>query len=105
MDKDTKRYKEAQEELLSGSSVPFYSNDTINYIDTSIGKALYKNALGRPRKSIEEKANPYDRIICDVCNVKFTRSHRSGHNKTKVHQAYAKMNEKMKRFLLGKEDN
>lgn len=89
-----------QNSLKSGRSIPLLNIDEINYTQTPVGKSLYKNAIGRPRKREEDKARPHDRLICNVCGGKFTRCHRTAHNKTKVHQAYEKMNDKLRKALI-----
>lgn len=88
--------------LRSGKRITLLDNDEIKKIQTPIGKAIYINSIGRPRK--EEKALPNDRLICDVCGGKFIRSHRSAHKKTKVHQAYENMNKKLSKLLLDIKD-
>lgn len=70
-----------------------------------IYQAPYNNGFkktGRPRKNEEDKAKPTDRLICEVCGGEFTRYNRSAHNKTRVHQAYASMNKKLREFLIDK---
>lgn len=56
--------------------------------------------VGRPRKNENEKAKPYDRIICDICNKEFVRSHRSDHKKTNYHKMYADINENIKGIVI-----
>lgn len=92
-----------QETLKSGKSIPLLNPDEIKYTQAPIGNALYKNAIGRPPKRPEDRAQPHDRLICDICGGKFTRCHRSSHKKTKVHQAYAKMDAKLRRALIDSE--
>lgn len=48
-----------------------------------------KKQRGRPKKSEEEKAKKNDYIECDICGngMKFQRSNRTHHYKTRVHQA------------------
>lgn len=104
MDIDKQKIKKFQEELKNGIGIPLYDTDTIRYLEKPIGKAIYKNAIGRPKKRDEDKANYYDRIVCDSCGIEYTRAHRSAHRKTKVHQAYEKMNNKMKKFLVNEDD-
>lgn len=94
--------REKQIKLESGQGILTYDNETIEYAQTPIGKAIYKKARGRPKLIQEEKKHWSDRIMCDVCGVEFIRSARSKHKKTKVHQAYSNMNDKIKDLLLGK---
>jgi hypothetical protein len=48
---------------------------------------------GRPRKSEDDKAKKNEYIECDICGngIKFQRSNRSKHYKTRIHQANLKM--------------
>lgn len=64
-----------------------------------VGQAIYTQ---KEDINIRKKANPRDRVICDICGEEFTRWNRSKHNVTKVHQAYLKMNNKLKKALIGK---
>jgi len=93
-----------QNNLKSGKSMPLLNDEDILYITKPLGKAIYKNAiskpLGRPRKEEHDKAKPNDRLICNVCGMKFIRSARSGHKKTKVHQIYENMSRKLNRTFL-----
>lgn len=98
----------SQEKLKSGISIPLLNEFDIEYITKPIGKAIYKNSIekknekpfGRPRKNEKEKARYNDRIVCDICGGTFLRSHRADHRKTKVHQAYEKMNRKLSKVIL-----
>jgi hypothetical protein len=89
-----------QKNLNYGKALTLYDDDELRYVQKPIGKAIYKNAIGRPKKKEEDKAHPNDRLICDVCGNKFIRAHRSKHKKTKVHQAYEKMNKKIQKLLI-----
>ena len=42
--------------------------------------------LGRPRKSDEDKANPYDKLECPLCGETFLRSNQTRHRKSKLHK-------------------
>lgn len=99
------KIQQSQNRLKSGVSIPLLDSEDLIYLQKPIGRALYKNTLGRPRKREEDKAKPGDIIICDVCGNKFIRSHRSSHKKTKVHQAYENMNRKLIKMLLNTENN
>lgn len=122
-----------QRTLKNGDNLTLLDVDTLRYIQKPIGKALYKHAeenskeiiveekakgeiienslkeniikqrkpTGRPR--VEKKAHWSDKIKCKVCNQIFIRSHRWNHNQTKVHKAYATMNEKMRKLLIDEE--
>lgn len=106
METDIKRI---QDELKDGKKLIFYKNETLKYLDKPLGKAIYKDAIsrpkiGRPRKKEEDKAHHSDIIKCEVCGNEFRRSHRSMHNQTKVHQAFKKVNQKMMKFFLNEDD-
>jgi hypothetical protein len=114
-----------QRKIKKGKSLPLYEVEELQYMQKPIGKALYKHYLGEPtelttdKRIIKDKSeiiipvkksvgrpkseNPThwsDRIKCKICNKIFIRSARSKHSKTEVHQAYAKMNEKMMQFMI-----
>lgn len=91
--------------LRSGKSIPLLNINDIKNLDKPIGKAIYKNQVGRPRKNEDEKAKYNDRIICDICGEKFTRSHRSRHNQNKVHQAYANIHNKLYKVIVESQDD
>lgn len=59
-----------------------------------------KKNVGRPRKLQNEKAKPNDKITCDICGSVFSRSARSRHNKTRIHQASLKAINHIKKNLL-----
>lgn len=104
MEEEQKRIRNIQERLKEGKALTSYSNEELKYLQKPIGKGIYKSTIGRPRKKEEEKCKPNDRIVCDICNGEFIRSHRWDHNKTKIHQAYLKMNNKIKKLLLDEND-
>jgi hypothetical protein len=108
MNQDPEKINRIQQKLKKGKGIIAYNNEELRYLQKPLGKAIYKNAInqpiGRPRKSEDEKAKPDDRIICDICQGVFTRAHRSAHKKTKVHQAYEKMNGKIQKLLLDEDD-
>lgn len=55
---------------------------------------------GRPRMNEIDKAKPYDRIRCDICDVEFVRSNRSKHNSSKYHKLCEKMDEKTRLKII-----
>lgn len=70
-----------------------------------IYQAPYNNGYiktGRPKKDPSLKAQPTDRIYCEICGGEFTRYNRSAHNKTRVHQALLGVNHKLREFLIEK---
>jgi len=90
--------------LRSGKSIPLLNTNDILILEKPIGRAIYKNQIGRPRKKEEDKAKPNDRLICDICGGKFIRSHRSRHNQNKVHQAYANIHNKLYKVIVESQD-
>lgn len=70
-----------------------YDTEELEYVQKPLGKAHFKS---EPKK----KTHWSDRVKCDVCNKEFTRSARSQHKKTQVHQVYAKMNKKLQKLLI-----
>jgi len=95
---------ELYKNLRSGTSIPLLSSDDIKKLEKPVGKAIYINKYGRPKKKEEDKAKPGDRIICDICGEKFIRSHRSRHNQNKVHQVYAKIHNKLYKVIVDPKD-
>lgn len=90
--------KNTQEKLRNSNNLLDLDAETLRYGMKPIGKAIIR---GRPKKKEDEKAKPSDKVKCDICGETFIRSNRYNHNKkNKVHQAYAKMNSKMKNILL-----
>ena len=104
VEKVNNKISDIQKHLKTGRSIPLLDENDIKYIQKPIGKAIYKEVLGRPKKREEDKAQPSDRLICNICGGKYVRSHRSAHNKTKVHKAYENMNHKLTKILLDTED-
>ena len=88
---------EIQNEIKNGTSLPLCNDDTLKYLQKPVGKALYR---GRPKKDIDSKAKPNDRVKCDTCGKDFIRSNRSSHKNTKYHQLYEKVNKKMANLIL-----
>jgi hypothetical protein len=81
--------------LKTNKSLPLLDVEDIKKTQTKIGKVIYKTYNEeKPRKL------PSDVITCDVCGNKYTRAHKSQHNKTKIHMAYASMDRKLKDLLL-----
>lgn len=89
--------EDIQTNLKDQKGLSQYNVEELKYVQKPLGKALYKH-VGRPKS--ENKAHWNDKIICKICGGKFTRSARTGHDKTKVHQIYAKMNDKMRKLLI-----
>lgn len=91
--------KDIQKSLKEQKGLALYDIDELKYVQKPIGKALYtKKKIGRPKK--DNPSQWSDKIKCDVCGNEFIRSNRSNHNKTKQHQLYLKMNDKIKKLLV-----
>ena len=58
-----------------------------------------KKSQGRPKVAEEDKCKPNDRLTCDICHGTYIRACRSRHNKTKVHQAYENINNKLQEAI------
>lgn len=80
--------------LKKCKSLPLLDENEIKYIQNPIGKAIIKKSLDINKKHYSDK------LICDICGGSFTRSHKSAHNKTKLHLAYDNMNKKLMKVLL-----
>jgi hypothetical protein len=105
--------QQKQNTLKTGKNILDLTLEELRYTEKPIGKAIYKEALeekctprgrGRPKKWV--KANPTDRLICNICVNKFIRRNRFSHNQTKQHQLYVKIDDKFRRLIIemGHED-
>lgn len=97
-----KKINKIQQNLKSGRGISFLEVDDIAYIEKPLGKALFINSQIEQKKI---KANPNDRIVCNICGRTYTRNVRSRHNKTKIHQAYANINSKFAKLVLNVDTN
>lgn len=95
---DKKQVEIIQKQLRSGKSLPLMDTETWKYAKKPLGKAIYKANVGRPKK--EEHVDRSDRIKCDICGKIITRSARTNHNKTKYHQMYKNVEEKLRKILI-----
>lgn len=93
-----------QTQLKTGKGITLLTNEEIEYMQTPIGNALYKNYAERPDKNYiirpNKNAHWSDVMQCVVCPGTYKRSHKSNHEKTKVHLAYAHMNKKLVKLLI-----
>lgn len=94
-------YKEIHQKLKTDKNLVDYDVDELDYVMKPIGTALYKKR-GRPRMSEEDKALPSDKVRCEVCSKLFTRSGRTGHNRTTYHRVHLDLNEKLRKLLINK---
>ncbi len=94
-------YKKIHNKLKTDKNLVDYDMDELDYVMKPLGAALYKNR-GRPRMNDENKALPSDKVRCEVCSKVFTRSGRSGHNKTTYHRVHLDLNQKLTKLLLNK---
>ncbi|HLX52499.1 MAG TPA: hypothetical protein VKR58_01065 [Aquella sp.] len=93
-------YKKIREKLDKQNGLGLYDIDELNYVQKPLGRAVYtKKKVGRP-KSIKP-THWSDRIKCEVCGDEFTRSAGTLHRKTRHHQDFEKMNNKMRKILIG----
>lgn len=88
---------EIQEKIKNNKSLAFYEKNELKYVQKPLGKAIYKNN-NNTKKNIN--CDPNDKIECPICKIIFSRSNRSKHNKTKIHQVYEKINIKLRDFII-----
>lgn len=89
-----------QVELSKAKPIYDLTKEEFNYTQKPLGKAIYKHNVGRPKKELDQKASPNDKIVCDVCGRTFTRSGRTNHNRSEFHKAHVKINKKLKELLI-----
>jgi hydroxyacyl-ACP dehydratase HTD2-like protein with hotdog domain len=83
-----------QKELHSGKNLALLDDETLKYGKTPIGKAIIKE-----KKEEEEK--PWKKKIeCKVCGKTYSRSGSYRHKRTKYHQMYANIEEKIRKIIL-----
>jgi len=95
---DSKKIEVSKRKLKKGYNLALLDVTTMKYATKPLGKAIYRANVGRPRK--EHKVHWSDRIKCKVCGKEIIRSGRSRHNKTKYHQTYANVGEKLQKILI-----
>ena len=49
---------------------------------------------GRPKVCTEDRSNPTDKIICEICGMEFSRSNRTRHQDSKMHQLAVRLTSK-----------
>jgi hypothetical protein len=92
----------------SGKPILFMNKDEFKYINTPIGKAIYKESyekkedeLVTPKQSRYRGATkPTDRIKCKICGKIYSRNCKTHHDKTQHHLFYDNMNKKLRELLL-----
>jgi hypothetical protein len=94
-------YKNIHKKLKDDKNLVDYNVDELDYVMKPLGSALYKKR-GRPRMNDEDKALPSDKIKCPICSKLFTRSGRTGHNRTTYHRVHSDMNDKLRKLLINK---
>jgi hypothetical protein len=83
---------------LKNQSLTLVDDEALKYSLKPVGKAIItKEPISEKQK---EKTKWSDRVVCNICGVEFTRSARSNHNKTKMHNLHLSMHHKMKKLLL-----
>jgi hypothetical protein len=85
--------------LKFGKEIINCDSDELNYIGKPIGKSIYKSALDN-KKPVKKKYNGSDRVICDLCGNEYRKSNKSIHVKTRIHQTYKQINDKLKNLIL-----
>jgi len=88
-----------KKKLKQGSELINCDIDELQYMKKPIGKSIYKSAI-EDKKDRKKKYVKNERITCDLCGVKYTRSNKCFHEKTKVHQTYKNVNDKLKQLIL-----
>jgi hypothetical protein len=88
-------YRDKMERQLT-----LFSAEELNELVHPIKRAICKTDMLHPKKDTSIK-DPYDRLVCPICEKTYTRKNRSLHNRTQIHLAYVKMNKKWKRVLFG----
>lgn len=101
--------KEIQDKLKKGHGIATYNEEELKYLQTPIGKEIYKNAMNTPQEqyiqiTTTNKMKPTsrwnDRVKCTICGKIVSRSNQSNHRKSNQHQIYLKMNEKIRKLLI-----
>ena len=88
-----------KQRLREGKELINCELDELEYIKKPIGKSIYKNAT-EEKKEKKKKYASAERIICDLCGKVYRRSNKSYHDKTNIHLAYKRVNDKFKQLLL-----
>ncbi len=109
MDPKIDTYKEE----IKTKNVSDFSDGALEYIKTVVGGAYFKRYHGEEKKEdvvlkkVEPKvkrgkgnAHHSDVLTCDLCKQTYTRSHITQHRKTKVHQAYQNINDRLKNMFI-----
>lgn len=94
--KEQTDYFAIRKRLGEQKGIALYDNEDIKYLDTTVGKAVYTTK----KKSNGAKKLWSDRVKCKVCGTEYTRSSASRHNKTRHHQDFLSINEKMRDIML-----
>ena len=83
-------------------------SDEVQIISTN--NIDFEEGLGETEESEDipsnnKKAHWSDKITCNICGGKYTRSAVSSHRKTKKHQMYQNVNNKFLKLMIGDSDN
>lgn len=101
-----------QEKLKKGNNIIDYDINELNYIRKPIGKAIYNKACEDKKeldKTIQQdeiklkktkKWDPNEKVICELCGNRYTKSNKAVHETTKIHIAYKNINDKFRLLLL-----
>lgn len=108
MEIPSRTLRELRDSLREGREVCQYDAEEMKYITKPIGRAVYENAyenkdndIGKEKKE-KKKNNRFERIECELCGRIISKNNKAAHRKTRFHQAYEKMNKKLREFLLDK---
>lgn len=103
------KIKQIQSDLSSVDNIIFADTETLKYATKPIGKAILRNKIEdkRPIEHVVDskgdtgfRCKPSDRIICKKCGKEFVRSNRTAHKRTKMHQLYEQLGDKVTNLLL-----
>ncbi len=104
MEIPSRTLRELRDSLREGMELCQYGAEEMKYITKPIGRAVYENAyenkdIVKPKKE-KKKNNRFERIECELCGRVISKNNKAAHRKTRYHQAFEKMNKKLREFLL-----
>lgn len=92
--------KKIKENLNNGLALPLYDEEELEYVQKPIGETIYNDAISKTTNNRQKNTHWSDILVCKICGRTYKRSNITNHNKTKIHQVYASMNNKLKKILL-----
>jgi hypothetical protein len=102
-------YIKAKKDIKTIKGLADQNADVWNYVQKPIGKALYEHYNDEIEdEPIQQKDNDEEvkipkwkeKLQCKICKGIYQRSNYSKHKQTKVHQAYEKINKKLRKIML-----